>query len=300
MTSPTIVLYHNIAGEPTPFERAIEVNTEHANFVAHLDYYQKNYDIIDCGTLLSGNLPRRPLLITFDDCYRSNLDVAQKYLKPRGIPAVLFTNPGLLGRDAVSLDQCLAVHSDVFGLDQLKSHLGVTLDGDFHALFGKYISTLGARDREVLRQKLLPAVLARPEFKLRSPIMTREEIALLPALGVEIGNHTSTHVHCRALDHDEMQDEFVASKQALEAITGRAVRTFSIPYGNKADLTPQVLEMVRKSGHAATFLVHAQSNFRRPAPDVWFRVSLRNTPVAALKKSLHILPMVRSLKNWFN
>jgi peptidoglycan/xylan/chitin deacetylase (PgdA/CDA1 family)/glycosyltransferase involved in cell wall biosynthesis len=45
-----------------------------------------------------GGLPRRPLLLTFDDCYAELLDVVMPLLKERAIPAVAFAVSGLIGR----------------------------------------------------------------------------------------------------------------------------------------------------------------------------------------------------------
>jgi hypothetical protein len=66
-------------------------------FEQHIRYYQKNYDIVGLDTVLGGRLPKRPILITFDDCYRSVLDVAEHLLAPARIPAVFFINPSLVG-----------------------------------------------------------------------------------------------------------------------------------------------------------------------------------------------------------
>jgi len=42
-------------------------------------------------------LPRRAVLVTFDDCYAELIDVARAVLRPRGIPAVAFAVSGLVG-----------------------------------------------------------------------------------------------------------------------------------------------------------------------------------------------------------
>ncbi|MER3446459.1 MAG: hypothetical protein C4291_06225 [Candidatus Dadabacteria bacterium] len=45
----------------------------------------------------NGGLPRKPLLLTFDDCFEDILKVALPILKKRGIPAVAFAVSGRLG-----------------------------------------------------------------------------------------------------------------------------------------------------------------------------------------------------------
>ena len=74
------------------------------------------------------------------------------------------------------------------------------------------------------------------------------------------------------------------------------MRAFSVPYGNQADLTAPVLAAARQSGHRAIFLVHARSNARRPAPDVWYRTSLHDETPGQLRMKLAVLPALRSLR----
>ncbi len=68
------VLYHHL-GEPCLFTRRIGVCTPPELFEAHIECLVCDYDIMSLDDVLDGTLPKRPLLITFDDAYRSALDV---------------------------------------------------------------------------------------------------------------------------------------------------------------------------------------------------------------------------------
>jgi peptidoglycan/xylan/chitin deacetylase (PgdA/CDA1 family) len=145
--------------------------------------------------------------------------------------------------------------------------------------------------RDMLLNKFGP-----PDLSRRAPLISADDLKELVSLGVEIGNHTMNHVHCRSLTSAEMQTEIVAAKAKLEDLSGSPVRSFSVPYGHHDDLTPEVLDCVRTSGHLATFLVHSRSNWRQPAPDIWYRTSLHHEPAQALRTELKVKPMIRSLK----
>ena len=106
-----------------------------------------------------------------------------------------------------------------------------------------------------------------------------------------------THVSCRALKSEEFEEEIVAAKSRLESLSGTPVRAFSVPYGNERDLTPEMLDVLRSSGHEAIFLVHARSNMCRPAPDIWYRTSLHNEAPRKLPVSLRYAPALRSIKH---
>ena len=302
MPTPTIVLYHDIAEQPSSFEARLGVTSHPDRFLAQLEHFQKNYDIIDLDTLLNGPWPRRPLLITFDDCYRSVLDIAERWLAPRGIPGVLFTNVDLLGHDSVSLDGILSWFAERHGLPALLKALELENQGldSVAAIISGPMAQRGAQERRALRDRLVElGGLDTDALAARSPILSPEDIARLPGLGVEIGNHTATHVHGRSMRPEDHHPEIVAARSRLEAICGHPVRAFSVPYGYEADLTVELLETLRQGGHAAIFLVHARSNRFRPAPDIWYRTSLHDEVPARLGMKLHALPLLRSLKKRF-
>lgn len=224
------------------------------------------------------------------------LELARTKLAPAGIPAVLFTNPGLLAPAPPGLDNLLSWYEARHGLAALCRQVGYRETGSLGALLREFLANLGSRQREGIRQKLLAALAAEGEEVPRAPVLSHDDLRELAGLGVEIGSHTATHVHCRALDADERQAEIVAASEELQAICGRPLRAFSVPYGNAADLTPAVHATLRESGHRAIFLVHARSNRFRPAADTWYRVSLHDEPVTHLPLKLGPLPLLRSLR----
>lgn len=296
MPSPVCVLHHHIGSE-TDFERGLGVTTEPAAYAAQIDWLAREFDVIDLDTLLSGKLPRRPLLLTFDDAFRSVLQVARDILAPKRLPGVFFVNPGLVDSGVGSLDGVIAWAANTRGLDRVCAEIGIPPRASIGEVVVGDMAAFGARDRAAIREKLL-ARFGPPDPGSGSTLLRRDDLAALRGLGIEIGNHTATHVHCRALDRDELQDEILGAKERLEAMAGAPVRAFSVPYGHERDLTDELLCALRETGHQAIFLVHARSNARRPAPDIWYRTSLRNEPPRMLGRKLRLLPAVRTLKHW--
>ncbi len=293
-----VVVYHNISDHPSDFEAPLGVSTPTGRFAQQIERLARDYDVIDAGTLISGRLPRRPLLITFDDHYRSILDAVRAVLAPRGLPAVLFTNPGLLGRESLPLDAALGWVVSRHGLAALAAALGAPGTPTLPDLLFGPLAALGPSERRELCGDLVRRFGIGPEALAgRSPPLEPADLRELALLGVEIGNHTASHASCRALRGEERWAEVVGAKEALEAITGRPVRTFSVPYGDPADLPPEMLALLRASGHEATFLVQQRSNRWRPAPDVWFRTSLEGAGPRALWPELEARPLWRGLRH---
>ena len=91
--------------------------------------------------------------------------------------------------------------------------------------------------------------------------------------------------------------EIAHNAEALEAITGRPVRAFSVPYGRRADLTPTVVRAIEESGHVATFLVDARPNRHPTDLGAIQRVSLSDVSDARTAVDLEVLPRLRRLRD---
>jgi peptidoglycan/xylan/chitin deacetylase (PgdA/CDA1 family) len=94
-----------------------------------------------------------------------------------------------------------------------------------------------------------------------------EDVRGLLDRGVEVGAHTVNHVNLGEIEIDQARDEVFASKQALEVRTGRAVKFFSFPFGEKRNIREQVRGIVRDAGFEALFSAHG--GFASGASDVW-------------------------------
>lgn len=300
MAALTTVLYHSVAASESDFEKGLDIVTYPERFEAQIDYLDRNYDIVDLDTVLSGRLPRRPLLITFDDCYASVIAAARQFLKPKGIASLFFVNPANVGRDKIALDNVIACCINRFGPVAVCEAVGcdTQLTHTAASLIAEVASTWSAAERLEHKAQLLKLMgVENAEDPSRAPLVAQEELMQCAELGIEIGNHTANHVHGRALRSEELHTEIVEARRRLEALTGTCVRSFSLPYGYEHDLTPAVLRAIRESGHEAIFLVHARSNWLRQASDVWYRVSLQNEKPSELMRKLTVMPLLRSAKH---
>ena len=90
------VLYHHIASTASSLVERLAVSTTPTVFEAHIRKLARDYEIVSLDTVLSGRLPRRALLLTFDDGYRSFLDSALPVLRLLGLPCLLFVTGACL------------------------------------------------------------------------------------------------------------------------------------------------------------------------------------------------------------
>lgn len=299
MPSLTVVLYHGISDIETPFEKDLGVLTRPDVFDAHIGYLAKNYDIVGIDDVVSGVLPHKALLVTFDDCYKSSISFAKEILHPRNARCLLLTNPSLLKDGRIALDNIIAYAvnktsvTEVSAVAKLPLEFGSTI----HDLIGGPLMLRSAAERERIRADLLATFApTRTELDTRLEIASESDLRECVRFGIDIGNHTATHVACRSLRPDEIASEIGEARRTLQRITGQAIRAFSIPYGHERDLSATVLQALRESGHEAIFLVQARSNMFKLASDIWYRVSLHNEAVKELPLRLTYLPLARGIK----
>lgn len=295
----TCIVYHHVSNKPDPFVRHLDITTTPENLKIHLDHFQRHYTMIDIDQVLSGNLPPNPLLITFDDSFKSTLEIAAPILKRKSIPGVAFLNPAMVTEKKICLDNLLSYFVSQKTAAALAELIPDAQDvpTSAAAFIAQHVAHMSVHERETLKQHVLD-VLNCKESKLweKSGLyLNPSDIKKFRSFDMEIGNHTTNHIHCRNLKNTELAKEITGSKSTLEDLAQRPVRTFAFPYGNKRDATREVLNTIRETGHDMIFLVHARSNMKRPAPDLWYRVSLTNEPKYWLGPKLRLLPKVRSL-----
>jgi peptidoglycan/xylan/chitin deacetylase (PgdA/CDA1 family) len=65
----------------------------------------------------------------------------------------------------------------------------------------------------------------------RRPLLSWAEVREMSVAGIAFGSHTRTHPDLRRMTRQEIEEELVGSKQAIEDTIGRAVDALAYPYG---------------------------------------------------------------------
>ncbi len=295
-----VVLYHHIAAAESDLVRGLGVTTPPDLLESHLEFYAKNYDIVSLDDVLDGKLPRRPLLITFDDAYRSVLDVAGPMLTSRSMPSVFFITAGCPGSGRLVLDNLLCYLANTVGLEKLETAItGLpAVCTTLAQLISQIVAGFTYVERMVLSESLTTAFRVDHAALLgeHRPYLDPDDFPKLAGVGMEVANHTLSHVHCRCLNDPETMIELTGPKMLLERYTGAPVRAFSYPYGSRVDATPIAHGIILKS-HKLTFLVQAATNPRNRPVRTLYRVGLAGQETRRLFVELEILPRLRSIKN---
>lgn len=261
----SIIALHRVRPHRDPlFPDDLDV-TAFDRLVAHL---ARHYNVMRLGdgfeALRSGRLPPRALVITFDDGYADNAEVALPVLRRHGVGATFFIatgflDGGLMWNDFVieCLRLCVQPQLDLrsFGLGEAPLALVDDRRAAVDALLPllKY-QPLAARKQMLARLHMLCGRPGLPD----SLMMSSGQVTELAAAGMEIGAHTVNHPILACESIDTVASEIVQSRQLLQALTGQPVDVFAFPNGKAGkDYRREHVELLREYGfRCAVTTVH--------------------------------------------
>lgn len=187
--------------------------------------------------LTQGSLPPRALVITFDDGYADNAEIALPILQHHGLTASFFVSTGFLDGGRMWNDSVI---------ECLRScrHKEIDLE-----TFGLGICSLaGATERRCVIEALLPRIkylsLAEREeaigqlqqicgvTELPTNLMMRsEQVREMHCAGMEIGAHTVNHPILTTLIPSHAEYEISEGRSKLQSIIDAPVDIFAYPNG---------------------------------------------------------------------
>ncbi len=147
-----ILLYHHLTEEPSNTVDAVQF-AEHMNALQEAGYTPVSIQAVEDYVMKGTDFPEKPVLITFDDGYTSNYEIAWPVLKEHGFPAVIFMIGCSIGKDTYK-DTGVHMYPH-FTMEQAEE---MTADGLITiASHGYNIHEVSGRDpfpiREGIRQK---------------------------------------------------------------------------------------------------------------------------------------------------
>jgi peptidoglycan/xylan/chitin deacetylase (PgdA/CDA1 family) len=232
-----VLCYHgvrdnNLAKRTIPLQ---ELHIRTSTFMSHCRLIRDTCHPISLDDLRAAmdgrsRLPERPVLITFDDGYRSVFRYAAPILTALNLPAAVFVCSGpLADRRMLWFDEVAARESDV-AVERWKSV-------DYYSWRASCAQTSPVPDDD-------PRAL-----------MTVDELRALGQIGgIEIGGHTVWHPILSRATRDTQRDEITQNLRTLSEWTGRPIRAFAYPNGRPGkDYNADTMEMLRECGVDVAF-----------------------------------------------
>lgn len=273
-----ILMYHSVMEQPSAEESTLgRIMHTTKVFTGQMEILARHYAPVsmdDVRDFVNGKeLPPHAVVVTFDDGYTDNLEVAAPILNRIGIPAIFYITVDCVENGTLPWPSRLRYaffttkepawkesnqaswplvespqreRAYLYACDQCAK-----LAGDPQEVFVAGVE----RDLQI----------SAPAYS-RKLMMTWDQVRSLAKKGHAIGSHTMTHPNMAYVSRDAAKHELVKSKQQLERMLGAAVPHFSYPC---PALTPhwsqQTLEASRDAGYQTAVttvdgIVHRQDN----------------------------------------
>ncbi len=217
-------------------------------------------------------LPRRSLMLTFDDAYRDFADAAWPALKKSGVPVTLFVATAYpdAKRPAFWWDRLHDAFATTARRDHVETPSG-RLPLETTTDRSRALRTVRAQMRAMPHEDAM-AMLDNVVEQLGvsptvSPVLTWPELRLLAREGVDLAPHSRTHPLLDRVPREAARAEIVGSLRDLEREVGSAPPVFAYPGGAH---TPDVVSLVAEAGFEVAFTTQRGINDLRRAD--WLRL----------------------------
>ena len=255
--------YHRI-GDPgqSPIDSGV-FSASAEQFEGQLRYLKTDCDVVrvaDIPDVLRAGAKRRCVLISFDDGYVDNYEMAFPALKQAGLSAVIFLATGFLDQRSVAWwdDIAWMVKQSI----RLSLNLPEVWQIESQGLSASRIETV---TRRLLRlaKSLAPHALAEfltdlayatgtgraPESQLTAPWLTWDMVREMHQAGIEFGGHTVSHPVLSRCSAEQQQFEIQQCKKRIEEELSAPITAFSYPIGQPWSFNDHSIRLARAAGY---------------------------------------------------
>lgn len=259
-----IVTYHHVAeDDPTYHYDPGVADATPTQFRQQMEWVVRHCNPIGIDELLraleGAPLPKNPIMVTFDDGYKSCHDVALPILRAVGVRATFFVATAFIQDrrlywwERISLALARAAHDVAYikyphplRLDRrdpgtrnllnalVKNTRGLDVErflGDLYAAY--HVEWSSDVERDAADQLIL----------------TWDEIRTLSRAGMDIESHGRHHRVLQTLDDATLLEDLAGSRRDLEAELNRPVRAIAYPVGRRISREPRIRRAVEAAGY---------------------------------------------------
>lgn len=262
-----ILAYHRIAPriDEEGFEFDLELLSASADgFHAQMRHLRDAYTPMRFSEVLAAHdagrpVPRDAVVVTFDDGYDDNHDIALPILRELGVPATFFISTGHVDRGhtyafdwvahALLVAPAGRLQVPALGLDEVLGTARVARRALVARALDRIKALSGNRQEDAIGELLAacgqPASGAAPE----SRPMRWDQVRALHAAGMEIGSHGTHHRMLAKLGEDEIRAELRDSRDAIARELGAPPQVLAYPVGGPDAFDARVVRIARELGY---------------------------------------------------
>jgi peptidoglycan/xylan/chitin deacetylase (PgdA/CDA1 family) len=261
-----VLNYHRIGNsEEEPFDSAIFSATV-SEFDEQIAYLKKHLSPVTLEEALSfvegtskGNSRRCRVLITLDDGYLDNYELAYPILRSHGIQGVFFLITGMVGSCTLPWWDQIAYLVKAARKRQFTLHYPVSqivnLDADGITKSIETILKLYKMPENTNPARFMQKLEEETKGE-KMPVTPRrflnwEEAREMLCGGMAIGSHTHSHRVLSQLNTEQQYEELSQSRDLLRKQLGIEAAVLSYPVGGRTSFTAQTQLLVRQAGYRA-------------------------------------------------
>jgi peptidoglycan/xylan/chitin deacetylase (PgdA/CDA1 family) len=252
-----ILCYHRIGTKGVPFFSRLDPGV----FEAQMRCLRKSYRIVPlrqlCSELLEGRQVNPTLAITFDDGYRDLYTHAFPVLQKYAIPATIY----LIGRSMESGEA--PWYDRIFVALARATGRTIEVEMDSHCQFDLstpalrtdaawrivcYLRSISDKHRRdwcvAFDERMRP-----PSDLLEGCMLNWDQVRIMQRGGISFGAHTMSHPVVRQLEPSAFHEEFVRSKEILEAGLDSHADDFAYPFGRISDVSSSAEKFIASCGY---------------------------------------------------
>jgi peptidoglycan/xylan/chitin deacetylase (PgdA/CDA1 family) len=202
-------------------------------------------------------------LVTFDDGYRDNYELAFPVLRDLGVPGCFFVVSGYLDaptlpwwdRIAYSIKRTSVEHLGLEYPEPMAFDLGTTP----RARVTYRVLRAYKQARQLDRQRFFDGLAAGTGVEVDDRALSRDlflswaEAREMRSAGMTIGSHTVTHPILAAIPEDEQRREMLESRERIGEMVGLKPEALAYPVGGPSAFTEATKRIAREAGYRAAF-----------------------------------------------
>lgn len=272
-----VLNYHSITTRSAdyPFDPDV-VDATPEQFDAQMAFIARHFQTVGMAELRAsrsgGSLPPNGIVITFDDGYKNNIDVAVPILKKHGLTATFFVATHFIAERRIFWWDQITYLVSRSTREQLTLSYPYELSFDLRTEKTAAIHTLFRLVKETYGmdvERLLDAVRVAADVPwdralerkfADEMVLTWDDVRALRDAGMEVHSHTHRHRVLTTLSDAEAKRELLESRQALERELGVQVWAVSYPCGRSIESDPELCTDVREAGYELGFSTERGNN----------------------------------------
>ena len=254
-------MYHGVIDTPMAIPDSCMIDVQ--KFERQLRYIKKHFRVLSLSEALNliseGDFEEPSVVITFDDGYQNNHDLALPLLERYELPATIYLATRFLDSDTTIWTGLL---HNAFSSTNRSKFVWRETEFDLSSCYARFESMrqvkslLKDNSQESLFEEVDEIVLSLSngstiELPPNSPFRMLNSLSIQSLASselIELGAHTHNHYVLSRVSPETQRDEIQTSVRLVNSLSGQSCRSFAYPNGRRCDYNKDTLAILESEG----------------------------------------------------